>query len=343
MSQKKLQVFVSSTYQDLREERQAAVEAILTAGHIPAGMELFAAGDDSQMNVIKRWIDESDVFLLILGGRYGSLEPITGKSYIHLEYDYAVQQGKPFFAVAIDELHRNKRVKKMGVGVIETEHPDKLRVFRDQVLTRLVKFWSDPRDIKLAVHETMADFARRTDLIGWVRSNQTGYSAQVAEELARLVAENAELRTQIVSLNRTSETYNGLLFSELVTLLRREQFNAQETTHDFDRTFVARVVTLARESNAPPSLLHSLWFLRELLIPYMNVESEEINVVNTVNRLQKYGIVEYLGTSQDEPNNYSYAATRDGSKFLLRMTFERSDVFRRIDKQSELPSPADNA
>ena len=58
---RKLQVFISSTFADLREERQAAVEAILTAGHIPAGMELFTAGDESQMNVIKRWIDESDV------------------------------------------------------------------------------------------------------------------------------------------------------------------------------------------------------------------------------------------------------------------------------------------
>jgi hypothetical protein len=87
---KKLQVFVSSTYIDLKEERQAAVEAILTAGHIPAGMELFTAGDQSQMQVIKRWIDESDVFLLILGGRYGSIEPQSQKSYIHLEYEYAI-------------------------------------------------------------------------------------------------------------------------------------------------------------------------------------------------------------------------------------------------------------
>ena len=59
---KKLQVFVSSTYQDLKAERQAAVEAILSAGHIPAGMELFAAGDKSQMEYIKQWINESDVF-----------------------------------------------------------------------------------------------------------------------------------------------------------------------------------------------------------------------------------------------------------------------------------------
>ena len=61
--QKRLQVFVSSTYTDLLEERQDAVSAILTAGHIPAGMELFTAGDESQMDVIKQWIDESDVYL----------------------------------------------------------------------------------------------------------------------------------------------------------------------------------------------------------------------------------------------------------------------------------------
>lgn len=77
---KRLQVFVSSTFLDLKEERQAAVEAILTAGHIPAGMELFTAGDESQMTVIKQWINESDVYLLILGGRFGSIEPKSEKS-----------------------------------------------------------------------------------------------------------------------------------------------------------------------------------------------------------------------------------------------------------------------
>jgi hypothetical protein len=68
---RKLQVFVSSTFTDMLLERQAAVDAILRAGHIPAGMELFAAGDESQLETIRRWIDDSDVFMLILGGRYG--------------------------------------------------------------------------------------------------------------------------------------------------------------------------------------------------------------------------------------------------------------------------------
>jgi len=109
---KKLQVFVSSTFTDLKEERQAAVEAILTAGHIPAGMELFSAGDESQWNVIKRRIDESDVYMLILGGRYGSIESNSGKSYTHLEYKYATEQGKAHFAVVVNNERLEKGPKK---------------------------------------------------------------------------------------------------------------------------------------------------------------------------------------------------------------------------------------
>jgi hypothetical protein len=144
---KKLQVFVSSTYEDLREERQAAVEAILTAGHIPAGMELFAAGDQSQMDVIKRWIDESDAFLLILGGRYGSIDPVTKKSYIQLEYEYAQDKGKPFFAVVIDDNHLEEKVRSKGSKVLEGSYPQQLKDFRKTVRTKLVKMWSDPRDM----------------------------------------------------------------------------------------------------------------------------------------------------------------------------------------------------
>jgi Domain of unknown function (DUF4062) len=53
------------------QSARLAVESILKAGHIPAGMELFTARDQTQLQVIRRRIEESDVFLLILGGRYG--------------------------------------------------------------------------------------------------------------------------------------------------------------------------------------------------------------------------------------------------------------------------------
>ena len=58
-------------------------------------MELFAAGDEEQFKVIKRWIDESDIFLLLLGGRYGSIRPGGDKSYVELEYLHAKEAEKP--------------------------------------------------------------------------------------------------------------------------------------------------------------------------------------------------------------------------------------------------------
>jgi hypothetical protein len=55
------------------------------------------------MDTIKRWIDDSDIYMLILVGRYGSIEKTTSFSYTELEYDYAVENKKLFFAVVIDE------------------------------------------------------------------------------------------------------------------------------------------------------------------------------------------------------------------------------------------------
>ncbi len=110
---KKLQVFVSSTYTDLIEERQAAVQAILDAGHIPAGMELFKAGK-SQMKTIQKWIDDSDVYMLILGGRYGSIEEESSLSYTELEYRYALSKNMPVFAIVLNDSFLFTKAALMG-------------------------------------------------------------------------------------------------------------------------------------------------------------------------------------------------------------------------------------
>ncbi len=196
LRRKRLQVFVSSTFSDLKAERQAAVEAILSAGHIPAGMELFTAGDESQMEVIKQWIDESDVYLLILGGRYGSVELRTGKSYTQLEYEYAIEISKPMFACVVTDRAHEDRVKMHGMAIVEADNPQKLREFKSIVLTRLVKFWDDFKDIKIAVGETLSQFARRDDMVGWVRPTHVADMPALADEIARLSKENAILRME---------------------------------------------------------------------------------------------------------------------------------------------------
>jgi hypothetical protein len=48
----------------------------------------------------------------------------------------------------------------------------------------MVKFWSDPRDIRLAVYEILSDFARRDELVGWIPGDQSVDTGALAEERA---------------------------------------------------------------------------------------------------------------------------------------------------------------
>src|SRR5436309_2008295 len=99
---KRYQVFVSSTYTDLRVERQHVSHALLSIGCIPTGMELFPASNENQLTFIKKVIADCDYFLLILAGRYGSVAE-DGISYTEKEFDYASRRGMPIIAF----LHRN--------------------------------------------------------------------------------------------------------------------------------------------------------------------------------------------------------------------------------------------
>ena len=107
--EKRYQVFVSSTYEDLKEERQEVIHALLELECIPSGMELFPATNEDQWSLIKKVIDECDYYLLIYGGRYGSIGP-NGYSYTEMEYRYALEIEKPIIAF----IHRNPELLPSG-------------------------------------------------------------------------------------------------------------------------------------------------------------------------------------------------------------------------------------
>lgn len=93
--EKKYQVFISSTYEDLKDERLGVIASLLTANCIPVGMEQFTASGLSQWEYIKTMIDMSDYYILILAGRYGSVELESGLGYTEKEFDYAVNKIYP--------------------------------------------------------------------------------------------------------------------------------------------------------------------------------------------------------------------------------------------------------
>ena len=67
-AEKRYQVFVSSTYADLVDERASVVQALMEMDCIPAGMEAFPAVDEDQLEFIKTVIDDCDYYVLIVGG-----------------------------------------------------------------------------------------------------------------------------------------------------------------------------------------------------------------------------------------------------------------------------------
>jgi len=227
---KKLQVFVSSTYTDLIEERQAAVQAILDAGHIPAGMELFKAGNESQLKTICKWIDESDVYMLILGGRYGSIESKSGKSYTQLEYEYALSKNIPVFAVVLSQSSLTVKINSIGYDkAIEQDFPEKYKSFKEFVMSKIIREVDDCKDIKINIHSTLNEFLNEYDLTGWVRNSNENDTIQLLKDNNALIKENNSLNKQIQKLQeqlnaKLKEQFGNYSFDELLKILKNKTF-----------------------------------------------------------------------------------------------------------------------
>ncbi|WP_312113141.1 DUF4062 domain-containing protein [Brevibacillus reuszeri] len=187
---KKLQVFICSTYIDLIEERHAAVEAILRSGHIPTGTELFF--NEVSLEFSKRWIDESDVFILLLGGLYGNMLPDDSKSYTQWKYEYAGEVGKPRFAfVVTDEALRRK-----PYDFVTIESYQRLQEFKQSVMETIPTYYADDeRHIKLIIRDQMPAYQRREDLHGW-------FSGKEVPDVQKLLEENARLKAELEKLQR---------------------------------------------------------------------------------------------------------------------------------------------
>lgn len=196
---KKLQIFISSTYKDLQDERQAAVEAILGSNNIPAGMELFKAGSNSQWETIKKWINDSDIYMLILGGRYGSIEPTSKKSYTQLEYEYAISKDIPVFATVLSDSFIKRKESSGSNPEDISEHSNKYLYdeFKKLVMSKMVKIVDDCKDIKLAIHESLSELKEDYDFEGWTRGVSDSTYNNLVEQNSKLVQEVNELKEQL--------------------------------------------------------------------------------------------------------------------------------------------------
>ena len=174
---RRFQVFVSSTFRDLQDERQQVIQALLELDCMPSGMELFPASDESKWALITRVIDDCDYYLVIIGGRYGSVDA-EGISFTEREYDYAVKVKIPVLAF----LHSDPDVIPAGKTELEPAARAKLDAFRVKAEQRMCKYWRTPEELGGVVSRSLVQLMKLQPGEGWVRAR----FASNAEEIQKL-------------------------------------------------------------------------------------------------------------------------------------------------------------
>jgi len=240
---KKYQIFVSSTYEDLRDERRAVVEAIIDIGHFPIGMEAFQASNEEQWSYITKRIDESDYYVVIVAERYGSIGK-DGRSYTEMEYDYAREKGVPVAAFLLHEAARAGWRREKADSIDDRKSLDG---FRSKCKGLMVKYWSDKNELSANCIKSLSQMFLSFPRDGWVPAKEA-MRAEVANELARLSEENAALKEQIDLLrvsdgrDKELEDLNARLSARIVSLCEaKAKYKDGRVVESFE--FLPRIIS----------------------------------------------------------------------------------------------------
>lgn len=193
---KKYQVFVSSTYSDLKEERRAVMQCLLEMNCIPVGMEQFPASGMNQMDYIRMMLDDCDYYVLILAGRYGSLDT-DGIGFTEKEYDYAISHNIPVMSFVIEDIGKLTNEKCESKAALRR----KLEAFRKKVCaSKLVKFYSNLGSLTTAVAVSLNRCIQDYPAVGWVRGNSVDETDEIEEKIEKYLKEHTATDADIDAL-----------------------------------------------------------------------------------------------------------------------------------------------
>lgn len=336
------QVFVSSTYADLADERRHVSETLAKAGYIPAGMELFPATDQQQLEFIKRVIDRCDYYVVIVGGRYGSLAD-DNISFTEKEYEYAVERSIPVLAF----LHRHPEKIEVGKTDRSEKQARKLATFRDRLSrARIVDFWSDPHELCTKVVIAVAQSVNLSPGIGWIRGDQA-VDPKVLQELERLRIEAAELREKLARTAESDVAFpsdiagpDELFVYDLVVKTYETGEAGQRNLVDKRTLQVAPTLRDVFISLSEAILMErSEWALREhaghavAKLSGMTIEKHMVyeldqNIVRSMrHQLEALGLIEAIGRSSSSGTTSIYWTMTDkGRKYSAHALAKRATV-----------------
>ncbi|MBO5523888.1 MAG: DUF4062 domain-containing protein [Roseburia sp.] len=193
--ERRFDVFVSSTYEDLIEERKEITQAVLECDCMPVGMEMFPASNLEQWEFIKRVIDKADIYLVVIAGKYGTVgrdENGNRMSYTEMEFNYALASGKPILAFQYKDINNLTRSKVE----LDEEKREALEKFREKVQKgRLVKFYSNKDELKANVLGSLNSIKKQITAGGWIRESQVSFNGkkELEEKVQKLEGNQEKL------------------------------------------------------------------------------------------------------------------------------------------------------
>ncbi|MBI5319812.1 DUF4062 domain-containing protein [Bradyrhizobium sp.] len=320
------QVFVSSTFADLEEERRKVSDTLAKAGFIPAGMELFPATSLQQLEFIKKVIDRCDYYVVIVGARYGSLD--DDKSFTEKEYEYAVSRNIPVLAF----LHKDPG--KIPAEKTDTDPAQKSRLenFRTRLRTsRIVQFWTDANDLCMNVVVSANNATMLQPGHGWVRGDQA-IDPKVLQEAERLRIENAGLKEQLARINGEQLVFDPNLLGPDDKLVLKLMINGQEQTREvgIGQMFVALYDALLPEPYQRIirfAIARAALSSSDTLNPKNEINCHDDSVALLRNQLEALGLI--LPFSRDSGDGHystAWSLTDKGRRYYAEQKAIRKQV-----------------
>lgn len=267
------------------------MQALLEMECLPAGMELFPAGNTDQWTLIKSVIEQSDYYLVILGGRYGSMSE-EGISFTEMEYDYAVELGIPvmgFVPTDADEIAVGKTDRNEAAAT-------KLNEFRAKVQTRMTKDWKNAEDLGSKVTRGLIHLIRSNPRPGWVRGD-LAMSPETRAEIAELNAkiaqyEKKEIESSVTTFAQIDDSYAHGQEDVELSLKHKGMYRYQDIEEDGDLNYTWDEII-------------------EVLGPFMIDEAPEPTLRKTFNN-------HMLSEIQNDAENWSTGWSRESAEITDR-------------------------
>jgi len=152
---------ISSTTKDMLAHRQQALDACIRQDFFPVMMEHLPPSPDDAVRRSLDLVDEADVYVLVLGLRYGEIPSGYEKSYTHLELDRAVERGIPILVLLTSPRHLFAEAD-VDVGAAG----ERVRRLREEVRRHGVSYFSSPEDLRSQLIDGLSDIRRRLPSCG---------------------------------------------------------------------------------------------------------------------------------------------------------------------------------